>query len=82
MKPGIRIVGGIYRGFRLRTPKGRSVRPTPDRVREALFNILGNRVVGARVVDCFAGTGALGAGRNRWDRGDRTDRRPHARRPF
>ena len=56
----MRIVSGKWRGRRLRTPKGRSVRPTADRVREAIFNILGDRTEGARVLDLFAGTGALG----------------------
>jgi 16S rRNA (guanine(966)-N(2))-methyltransferase RsmD len=44
----------------LRAPKGTDVRPTADRVREALFSILGDRVVDATVLDLFAGTGALG----------------------
>lgn len=41
-------------------PSGRAVRPTPARVKEALFSILGNRIDGARVLDLFAGSGALG----------------------
>jgi len=55
-------VAGSARGRRLVTPVGTEVRPTSDRVREALFNSLGSldAVVGARVVDLFAGTGALG----------------------
>src|SRR5262245_46387940 len=56
----VRIIAGRYRGLRIRTSAGFDVRPTSDRVRESLFGILGNRVVGARVLDCFAGTGALG----------------------
>jgi 16S rRNA (guanine966-N2)-methyltransferase len=62
----VRIVGGRHRGRRLAAPAGAAVRPTADRVREALFNILvhGGSVpgglAGARVIDLFAGTGALG----------------------
>jgi 16S rRNA (guanine(966)-N(2))-methyltransferase RsmD len=48
------------KGRRIRVPKGLEIRPTADRVREALFSILGQRVDGARVLDLFAGTGALG----------------------
>ena len=54
----MRIIAGVHKGRRLKVPK-RS-RPTADRVREALFSILGNRVVDARVLDLFAGSGALG----------------------
>jgi len=56
----LRIVAGTARGRRLKTPRGQAIRPTADRAREALFNILGQRVQGARVADLFAGTGALG----------------------
>ena len=58
----MRVVGGSARGRRLRAPAGRSVRPTSDRAREAIFNALQSRggVEGARVVDLFAGSGALG----------------------
>ena len=56
----MRIVAGTHGGRRIEAPKGRAVRPTSDRVREALFSILGDRVQGARVLDLFAGTGALG----------------------
>lgn len=55
----VRIVAGVWRGRRLRTPGGPAVRPTADRVREAIFNILGEATEGARVLDLFAGTGAL-----------------------
>lgn len=55
----MRIVAGTYRGRRLAAPRGRDVRPTADRVREALFSILG-RVDGLVVLDLFAGTGAMG----------------------
>jgi 16S rRNA (guanine966-N2)-methyltransferase len=53
-------VAGVYGGRRLQAPAGRSTRPTSDRVREALFSILGPAVEGARVLDLFAGSGALG----------------------
>lgn len=56
----MRIVAGTARGRRLVAPTGREVRPTADRVREALFASLGARVVDARVLDLFAGSGALG----------------------
>lgn len=60
----MRIVGGQLRGRALVAPRSQSIRPTADRLRESLFNILahgyGDPVVGARVLDLFAGTGALG----------------------
>jgi len=56
----LRIIGGAWRGRRLRFPAQATIRPTPDRVRETLFNWLGNEVVGARCLDLFAGSGALG----------------------
>jgi 16S rRNA (guanine966-N2)-methyltransferase len=56
----VRIVAGRWGGRRLITPRGAAVRPTADRVREALFSILGGAVEGARVLDLFAGSGALG----------------------
>jgi len=55
-----RIIAGEFRGRRLVTPTDKRVRPTADRVREAWMNILGERLPGARVLDLFAGTGALG----------------------
>jgi 16S rRNA (guanine966-N2)-methyltransferase len=54
------ITGGTLRSRRVSTPPGRDVRPTPARVKEALFSILGPRIDDARVLDLFAGTGALG----------------------
>jgi 16S rRNA (guanine966-N2)-methyltransferase len=57
---GVRVVAGRYRGRRVDTLVGVALRPTADRVKEALFSILGTRVEGAYVVDCFAGTGSLG----------------------
>lgn len=58
----MRIVGGELRGRRLATPTTSQIRPTSDRTRESLFNILSNRIElqGLRVIDLFAGTGALG----------------------
>ena len=56
----LRIVAGEFRGRRIEAPPGRSTRPTRAQVREAWFNVLGERVVGARVLDLFAGSGALG----------------------
>jgi len=64
----MRIVAGKHRGRKLLVPEGAAVRPTSDRAREALFNILehggfaagGSRLIDQRVLDAFAGTGALG----------------------
>jgi 16S rRNA (guanine966-N2)-methyltransferase len=56
----LRIVAGACGGRRIETPTGRATRPTTDRVREALFSILGASVEGATVLDLFAGSGALG----------------------
>jgi len=56
----LRIIGGAWRGRKFRFPPGDALRPTPDRVRETLFNWLMGRVQGARVLDLFAGSGALG----------------------
>lgn len=60
----MRIVGGSFRGRALAAPRSEAIRPTTDRTREALFNVLthrfSGRLEGARVLDLFAGTGALG----------------------
>src|SRR2546429_7926698 len=56
----IRIIAGEFKGRRLKTPSGDKVRPTGDRVREAWFSILQRSLRGARVLDLFAGSGALG----------------------
>jgi len=56
----MRIIGGCLRGRRLPSPTWSGLRPTGDRLRETLFNILGDAVTGARVLDGCAGTGALG----------------------
>lgn len=55
----MRVIAGDARGQRLKAPKGSSIRPTADRVKESLFNILRNELAGARVLDLFAGTGSL-----------------------
>ena len=63
-RPLMRVVGGRLRGRSLAAPKTQAIRPTADRLRESLFNILlhayGDPIAGARVLDLFAGTGALG----------------------
>ena len=56
----MRIVAGAFRGRRLFTPKGDRIRPTTDRVREAIFSIIAPEVAGAAVLDLYAGTGAMG----------------------
>ncbi len=56
----MRIISGKYRGLKLAEFDGSDVRPTADRVKESLFNVLFGRVVGARVLDLFCGSGNLG----------------------
>jgi len=56
----MRISAGEHRGRKLKSPPGRQTRPTSDLVRQALFNVLGARLQGARILDLFAGTGAVG----------------------
>lgn len=56
----IRVIAGSAKGRRLETPKWDGLRPTSDRLRETLFNILAPRIDAARVLDGYAGTGALG----------------------
>jgi len=56
----LRIIAGTAKGRKLFSPKGNSIRPTADRARQALFNILAERIVDSTVVDLFAGTGAFG----------------------
>jgi 16S rRNA (guanine966-N2)-methyltransferase len=56
----LRIIGGSWRGTRLQFPAVAAIRPTPDRVRETLFNWLQGVVSGARCLDLYAGSGALG----------------------
>src|SRR5215510_9540262 len=56
----MRVIAGTLKGRRLKTPKTEDVRPTSDKLRETLFNILATRVPSARVLDGYAGTGAVG----------------------
>ena len=56
----MRVIGGIYRGRSLRTIGGLDVRPTSDRLRETLFNILATKISGSRFLDICAGSGAVG----------------------
>ena len=56
----MRVIGGADRGRRLRAPRGSRTRPTADRMRVTLFDILGPAIAGMRVLDLFAGTGAVG----------------------
>ena len=63
----MRIAGGELRGRRLKVPSGQQVRPTQDRVREALFSMLMGRLAGCRFADCFGGSGAVGI--EAWSRG-------------
>jgi len=56
----LRIIGGTWRGRKLRFPASAAIRPTPDRVRETLFNWLGAATQAAQCLDLFAGSGALG----------------------
>ena len=56
----MRVIAGTYRGRRLYGPRTQTLRPTSDRVREALFSILGNRLPHSRFLDLYAGTGAVG----------------------
>src|SRR5438270_7543257 len=58
--PATRVTAGSSRGRLLKTPPGRATRPTTSLVREALFNIIGDSIRGARVLDLFAGAGTLG----------------------
>lgn len=56
----MRVIGGEYRSRRLQSMPGMDVRPTPDKVRESLFNILSPEIEGSVFVDAYAGTGAVG----------------------
>jgi len=56
----MRVIGGEYRSRRLKTPPGVTVRPTPDRLREALFNILTPNIEGSVFLDAYAGCGSVG----------------------
>jgi 16S rRNA (guanine966-N2)-methyltransferase len=56
----MRIVAGELKGRRLKSPKWEGLRPTSDKLRETLFNVIAGQVTGARVLDLYAGTGAIG----------------------
>ncbi len=56
----MRIISGTLKGRKLAAPDGRSTRPTADRIKESIFNILAGRIVSRQVLDLFAGSGALG----------------------
>ena len=56
----MRVIAGEFRSRRLESPRGMATRPTSDKLRETLFNVLGPRVVGAKFVDLYAGSGAVG----------------------
>jgi 16S rRNA (guanine966-N2)-methyltransferase len=60
MSGSLRVIAGSLKGRRLKTPDWEGLRPTSDQLRETLFNVLAPRMAGARVLDGFAGTGALG----------------------
>jgi 16S rRNA (guanine966-N2)-methyltransferase len=60
LKQTVRIIGGLYRGKKIHFPELEGLRPTPDRVKETLFNWLMNDIKNARCLDAFAGSGALG----------------------
>lgn len=56
----MRVISGKVRGLKLNTPKNDDVRPTTDRVKESVFNIINGYVMDSNVLDLFAGTGSLG----------------------
>jgi 16S rRNA (guanine966-N2)-methyltransferase len=56
----MRVIAGSHRGRRLSGPEGTTLRPTSDKVRQAIFSILGSHVVGSHFLDLYAGTGAIG----------------------
>lgn len=56
----MRVIAGTAKGTRLKAPSGLSVRPTADRVKEALFSIIGSRLIGSLFLDLYAGSGAIG----------------------
>jgi 16S rRNA (guanine966-N2)-methyltransferase len=67
MKPAVRIIGGHQRGKKITFSDASGLRPTPSRIRETLFNWLMHHIRGARCLDAFAGSGALGF--EAWSRG-------------
>ncbi len=56
----MRVISGVCRGFKLTAPVGNDTRPTADRFKETIFNILSHKLEGSRVLDLFSGSGALG----------------------
>jgi 16S rRNA (guanine966-N2)-methyltransferase len=56
----VRVIAGISKGRKLQTPKGKEIRLTLDKVKGAIFNMLGNTIIGSSVLDLFSGTGSLG----------------------
>ncbi len=56
----VRVISGSAKGCRLQVPRGFTVRPTPDRAKEGLFNIIGDRLTDCRFLDLYAGSGAIG----------------------
>jgi 16S rRNA G966 N2-methylase RsmD len=56
----MRVIAGQFKASPLQSPKGKSVRPTSDRVKESLFNILQNKIEGAHILDLYAGAGSIG----------------------
>jgi 16S rRNA (guanine966-N2)-methyltransferase len=60
LRSGMRVIAGIYRSRLLVAPRGIKTRPTSDRMRETLFNVLAPKIAGAVFADLFAGTGAIG----------------------
>ncbi|MDD6190997.1 MAG: 16S rRNA (guanine(966)-N(2))-methyltransferase RsmD [Firmicutes bacterium] len=56
----MRVITGKYKGRKLAAPSGHEIRPTSDKVKEAMFSILTDRIYGSRVLDLFAGTGSIG----------------------
>ena len=56
----LRVISGKARGLKLNTPKNEDVRPTTDRVKESLFNIINGYIIDGEILDLFAGTGSLG----------------------
>src|SRR5690554_893284 len=56
----MRVITGSAKGKKLKSPKGNRIRPTTDRIKEALFSIIGDRVKNSVILDCIAGTGSIG----------------------
>src|SRR5580692_5730103 len=56
----MRVIAGTFRSRQLKSLKGNALRPTSDRLRETMFNVIADRVAGSRFLDIYAGTGAVG----------------------